>query len=417
MPLKILHTADLHLDSPLASLAMRDPVLRDRVGAATRKALERIVSFCLSNDVSALLIAGDLFDRAERSMKTAAFVAAQMERLAAAGVRVFYVKGNHDAENPSAGEIRLPANVHVFGPRGGKEQIAGTDIWIHGVSFGGKTAPDSLLPLFGAPVPGAVNIAMLHTSLSGAAGHDPYAPCTVAELAAAGFDYWALGHVHKRQVHSQSPWIVMPGTPQGRDIGEDGPKSATLIEIGESGAIAISEVPTAAVEFRRIEVDVTGCEDETALERLFARRMAEEAAATGCELAVLRITATGDSSFAWRIGRDIDRWRETCVALASDSGVLFAESLTLDLSASKSGGDAPGAVGELELLMQDIAAEDGFLAEAREELRAILEKLPANRRDALAASEEDESSLLAEAAGRAVAAMTARMRGASEAAG
>lgn len=417
MPIRILHTADLHLDSPLASLAMRDPALRDRVGAATRKALERIVSFCLSNDVAALLIAGDLFDRAERSMKTAAFVAAQMERLAAAGIRVFYVKGNHDAENPSAGEIRLPANVHVFGARGGREQLAGHDVWVHGVSFRDARAPESLLPLFAAPVAGTVNIAMLHTSLAGAAGHDPYAPCTVAELAAAGFDYWALGHVHKRQVHAQRPWIVMPGTPQGRDIGEDGPKSATLIEIGDGGAIAVSEVPTSAVEFRRIGIDVTGCEDETALERLLARRIAEEAASGSAELSVLRLRATGSSGFGWRIERDIDRWRETCATLAADTGKLFLESLTLDLLEPAAAAGPSGAVGELERLMREIAAEEGFLADAREELRAILEKLPANRRDALAADEGGEAALLQATASAAASAMAARMRGASEAAG
>jgi len=226
--IRILHTADVHLDSPLKSLALRDPDLRERVQTASRTALTRIISSAVERDAAALLIAGDLFDGAERSAQTVAFLTVQLEHLRERGIRVFYIKGNHDAENPLTGALALPDNVHVFDGRGGKVKLA-ENVWIHGVSFAGRHAPESLLPKFPAPVAGAINIAMLHTSLMGAAGHDPYAPCTVGDLTAAGFDYWALGHVHSRQVHSEAPWVVMPGTPQGRDIGEPGPKSATLL--------------------------------------------------------------------------------------------------------------------------------------------------------------------------------------------
>lgn len=245
--IKILHTADIHLDSPLRSLALRDEGLRDAVQAATRAAFTRIVDVALAEGVAALLIAGDLFDGAERSARTAAFLTGQLDRLKSAGISVFYIKGNHDAENPITGELTLPDNVHVFDGRGGKMQLT-DDIWVHGVSFAGRHAPESLLPKFSPPVPGAINIAMLHTSLAGAAGHDVYAPCSVSDLAAMGFDYWALGHVHKRQVHAQSPWVVMPGIPQGRDIGEAGPMSATMLNIDDA-SISIEEVITSAVEF------------------------------------------------------------------------------------------------------------------------------------------------------------------------
>lgn len=207
---KILHTADIHLDSPLRSLALRDPDLRDQVHTATRSAFTRIIDTAIAESVNALLIAGDLFDGAERSARTAAYLTGQLDRLRDGRIRVFYIKGNHDAENPLTGELSLPDNVHIFDGRGGKVQLS-EDVWIHGVSFANRHAPESLLPKFPAPVAGAINIAMLHTSLVGAAGHDPYAPCTVNDLVAAGFDYWALGHVHRRQVHAESPWVVLPG--------------------------------------------------------------------------------------------------------------------------------------------------------------------------------------------------------------
>lgn len=240
--IRILHTADVHLDSPLRSLALRDPDLGAAIAAATREAFEGLVDLARNERVAALLIAGDPFDGQERSARTAAFLAAQFDRLAEAGIAVFLVKGNHDARNPVAGALDWPANVHVFDARGGSVRIAG-DVWVHWVSFSAPHAPESLLPRFPQPVPGAVNIAMLPTSLAGAPGHDPYASCSVAQLRAAGFDYWALGHVHARKIHGQAPWIVMPGMPQGRDMGEAGPKSATLLSV-EEGAITLEEVPS-----------------------------------------------------------------------------------------------------------------------------------------------------------------------------
>ena len=151
--IKILHTADVHLDSPLRSLALRDSELRDRVQTASRTALTRIVDIAIAEDVAALLIAGDLFDGAERSARTAAFLTMQLERLRERGIHVFYIKGNHDAENPLTGEMSLPDNVHVFDGRGGKVQLS-DDVWIHGVSFANRHAPESLLPKFPAPVRG-----------------------------------------------------------------------------------------------------------------------------------------------------------------------------------------------------------------------------------------------------------------------
>lgn len=254
--IKVLHTADLHLDSPLATTALRNDGLRAAVEIATRTALDRIVEIAIEEGVDAVLIVGDLYDGRQRSMKTAAYLLSAFRRLAAADIRIFVIRGNHDAESTITREIAWPDYVHVFDGRGGHIMLT-DQIAVHGVSFRDPHAPESLLPKF-RPVPGVVNIGMLHTSLGGAAGHDPYAPCSIAELAAAGFDYWALGHVHRRTVHHEAPFIVMPGMPQGRDMGEDGPKSVTLIHVEESG-LRIEERPSAALEFRHDSIDVSDC--------------------------------------------------------------------------------------------------------------------------------------------------------------
>lgn len=406
--IRILHTADLHLDSPLRSLALRDSELRDKVQTASRAALTRIVQTALVEDVDALLIAGDLFDGAERSARTAAFLTLQLERLREGGIRVFYIKGNHDAENPLTGELSLPENVHVFDGRGGKVQLA-DGVWVHGVSFANRHAPDSLLPKFSPPVAGAVNIAMLHTSLTGAEGHDPYAPCTVDDLKVAGFDYWALGHVHRRQVHSEAPWIVMPGTPQGRDIGERGGKSATLVTIGET--IGIEEVPTSVVEFLRVKVDVTDTENDDGLRDLLRRTLRDTARGLKSECAAIRLEVTGRTSRRWQVLRDQDVWTDTAGQIARETRVLWLDKVVFDLSDDAAPGHS--ATDELAELMKAIREEPGFAGTCRAAIEDILKELPPQRRAELLPDEAAMDRLAHRLAASGEERILARMKGAA----
>lgn len=407
----LLHTADIHLDSPLKSLALRSEGLRAQVQSATRMALMRMVDYALENAVDGLLIAGDLYDGTERSAKTAAFLTAQFDRLDAAGIAVFVIKGNHDAENPITGEIALPGNVHVFDGRGGKRQLGDSDVWIHGVSFSGRRAPDSLVPKFGARVEGAVNIGMLHTSLAGAAGHDPYAPCSVADLAATQFDYWALGHVHGRMVHSEAPWIVMPGMPQGRGVDELGPKSATLLTIAD-GVIAVSEIPTSAVEFTTLTVDIAGADDEATLRQTLRAHIAEVAAARGSDHTILRVTLSGQTPLCWRIQRDRDVWAEALNGMAEDTGCVWIEKIAYTLTEPNAEeGAGTDAATDLHRLMHSVRAEDDFRARALAEVEAMLALLPPDRRTALAPDADSAATLTNTLAEEGTARMMARMKG------
>lgn len=411
--IKILHTADLHLDSPLKSLALKDERLREQVQIATRTTLNRMVQYCIDENVSALIIAGDLFDGKERSAKTAAFLISALERLREAEVPVFYVKGNHDAENPVAGAFELPGNVHVFDGRGGKVQLAKEDIWIHGVSFRDKHAPEGLLPKYGPPVAGAVNIGLMHTSLSGASGHDPYAPCTVRQLTGHGFDYWALGHVHKREVYSSEPWIVMPGIPQGRDIGEFGPKSATLLKI-EGSSIEIEEVPVAPVEFRVSRCDVSGVADDEDLRKCIHTHLRGEAAATNSDAAILRLSLVGQTERAWQIRRDTDVWEETIRDLAEETGCLWVEKVELDVVVNSEDPGVANAVSELKSIMSELRGEEGFQISAKQELDHLVSQLPPDRRQTLTPDEAASAKLLEDITDQAAISMLALMKGASK---
>ncbi len=407
--IRILHTADIHLDSPLKSLALRDETLRETIESATRAAFVRVIDFALSERVAALLISGDLFDGKERSATTAAFLTGQLDRLRVADIRVFYVKGNHDAENPITGTLDLPDNVHVFDARGGKVQLA-EDIWIHGVSFTDRHAPTSLLPRFSAPVAGAVNIGMLHTSLAGAAGHDTYAPCALGDLVGMGFDYWALGHVHKRQIHAEAPWVVMPGMPQGRDIGESGPKSASFLTVAD-GKIHVEEVQTSAVEFLSSSLEITDAESDDALRAMLRHHLRTTAQTLSAPAGVLRITLSGTPERHWHILRDRDYWNAQIAKLAREKDCLWLDKLVLDLDAPTAGDGTASATEELSGMMAAIRSEPGFASAAVSEIDEVIQDLPPAIRARMLPDEGAGETLTHQLAKEGARRILARMRG------
>ncbi|MBP1860876.1 metallophosphoesterase family protein [Rhizobium herbae] len=395
MPFRFVHTADLHLDSPLRSLALKNPELAELVRGATRTALARIVDLCLAESVDALLIAGDLYDGSQTSMNTALYLAGELRRLEAAGIRVFVIRGNHDSQSTIKKELTLPSNVHLFSGRVkpilAKVLENGREVYIHGVGFDNPHAPDSLLSSFQAPVIDAVNIGMLHTSLAGAPGHDPYAPCSVAELSRHGFDYWALGHVHLRQVHSEMPLIVMPGMPQGRDINEAGPKTVTLVTVGDDGSFEHRAHEIGQAVFERLAVDLTGAQDW----RQMLENVGDALSATRCRSVadhlILRIALTGSTPLAWKLRRDPDFLAAEISNLAAGLTGCWIEKIDIECrgmeaAASVSG---PDPVEELAALIRsDVLPSHAFRQEASAMLDELLLQLPRELRESLAGDEE-----------------------------
>lgn len=338
------------------------------------------IDLCLEERVDALLIAGDLYDGDQTSMKTAGFIASQLRRLDEAGIRTFGIRGNHDAQSRITKELVFPDSVTFFR---GADAIAlpsvtsRRDVVVHGVSFASQHAPESLVPKFKPMVEGAINIGLLHTSLAGAEGHDRYAPCSVADLVATGFDYWALGHVHKRQVHLEKPGIVMPGIPQGRDINEDGPKSVSLVTIHDDGSIQIEEHRTSTAQFERASVDLTGIDDWADAMRVIERRLAAVRQDTPSDHLIVRLLLSGATSLAWRLRRDVDQLRAEAEQLAAIVGNCWIEKVAADCKPpSAYAADSAGAVAELTRLISDeVLPSDAYRHQASEivsELRGAL---------------------------------------------
>lgn len=421
MPFRFVHTADLHLDSPITSLALRNEELARLVRGATRRTLERIVDLSISEQVDALLIAGDLYDGSQTSMATALFLVGQMRRLEAAGVRVFIIRGNHDSQSQITRELTFPANVHVFDGRGRTVRAGalanGREVHVHGVSFGQPHAPSSLLPSFKAPVPDAINIGMLHTSLAGSGRHDNYAPVSVGDLAAHGFDYWALGHIHQRAVHCENPMIVMPGIPQGRDINEADAKSVTLVTVSDDGKFAVEERFLAIAAFERLAVDLGGVEDWTSMLRDVRAAVEQQKERARADHLICRIMLFGTTPLAWRLHRDHDLLAAELQAAADGVGDSWIETVELSVVQPR-GGEAQadiGAFAELaDIIEREILPSHAYREELRDVLAGLMSQLPRDVRDLLGVEEADEAVLLASAAERGVMEILPRLAAVQE---
>jgi DNA repair protein SbcD/Mre11 len=396
MAFRFIHTADLHLDSPLRSLALRDPDLAELVAGASRQALRAIIDLCLSERVDALLIAGDLYDGSQTSLKTLRFLVAELARLDQAGIRSFIIRGNHDAASQITRELTLPPSAHVFGTRAEVVQLdtGALRVAVHGLSFRDPKAPDSLLPHYQPPRSDCVNIGLMHTSLNGAVGHDPYAPCALADLQNSGFSYWALGHIHKRAVYDGACTVVMPGIPQGRDIGEMGAGSVTLCTTGDDGNVQVQEHVVALASFARVAVDVGGLTDWVDLRGAVHAALAAQPRKTPHLIA--RLTLRGTTPLAGRLLRDCDLALAEAQDIARALGLVWVEKLELDQSARP---PVAGALAELAALIDsDIRQSSAFVAELAALRRQLDAALPPELRDLVGQVDVDHglSQVLAE---------------------
>lgn len=259
---RFLHVADIHLDSPLTGLARYEGLPIDDVRAATRAAFDKMIEFACRAAVDFVIIAGDLFDGDWRDMGTGLYLARQMGRLEKAGIAVYVLQGNHDAASVVTKSLPWPANVQRFGSRTPQTfLIEDLGVALHGWGFAHQSAPDNLAVRYPEAAPGAFNIGVLHTSLSGRPGHASYAPCEIADLRSRGYDYWALGHVHTFELVSEDPPIVFPGNVQGRNIRETGAKGGVLVDVEDGVISRIEPVHFDVLRWARVTVDCTGCEN------------------------------------------------------------------------------------------------------------------------------------------------------------
>lgn len=292
---RFIHAADPHIDSPMRGLADYDGAPVDDIRGATRKAFESMTDLAINEKVDFILIAGDLFDGPWEDFATALWTGRHFHRLDQANIRVFLVLGNHDAASRIEHTMRWPPNVHVFATdRPTTQNIESLAVAVHGQSYARAGETNDLAKNYPARVDGFFNIGLLHTSLTGFEGHENYAPTSLATLLSHGYDYWALGHVHQRNiVNADRPLVCFSGNTQGRHIRETGEKGVFLVTVQDAKIVEHEFRTVDHMRWAALEIALTPDEGESELlEKLDAEfdRLSQEADG---RLVAVRITVTG----------------------------------------------------------------------------------------------------------------------------
>ena len=379
---RFLHAADVHLDSPLCGLDRYEGAPVQEVRGATRRALAALVDLAIKERVGFVLIAGDLYDGDWRDYGTGLVFVKEMVRLREADIPVFAVAGNHDAQSQITKALRLPENVRWFSadePQTVVDEQRG--IAVHGQSFATRAVTEDLSLRYPKPVGGLFNVGLLHTSADGREGHEPYAPSRPEALALKGYDYWALGHVHKREILDRDPWVVFCGNLQGRNVKETGPKGCTVVTVDSGRVVAVNPRDLDVVRWGVCEVDASGAEDgEAVLERVRGALKMEIERTNGRTLCV-RVRVDGGCKAHRLLVADQEKWRNEVRALAVDvgGGNIWVEKIVFETntaSEDKELADREDAFGGLVRGSLGAGQDPEFLTAFASEVEELRRKLP-----------------------------------------
>lgn len=383
--MKFIHTADLHLDSPLRGLSSYADAPAERLRTATRDAFHNLVSRAIDEQVDFMVIAGDVYDGDWKDFNTGLFFIRQMGRLRQAGIPVFLLYGNHDAESEMTRGLELPDNVHVFSSRKAETfRINDQKVALHGRSFKVAATTENLLPSYPAPVAGWLNIGVLHTALEGNAEHAAYAPCSVAELQVKGYQYWALGHVHEHWMLRGDVTIAYPGNLQGRHIREQGARGALMVTAEDGEITDVERLEVDVLRWHAVDIDIGGAEDRRGAIRLVGQAMELLLNTTEADKPLaLRVVFKGQSNVHEELVSDEGQLRQEVIAQAVslDADRIWVERVRVSSSApdatrSFSEEEAQGALGELEGLALSAQDDPEFVRSLLADWQALLEKLP-----------------------------------------
>jgi DNA repair exonuclease SbcCD nuclease subunit len=383
--MKFVHAADIHLDSPLCGLERYEGAPAERLRGATRGALRNLVRLCLDEEVSFLLVAGDLYDGDWRDYNTGLFFAKEIARLTREGIAVVIARGNHDAASQITRNLRLPEGVFELSTeRAETLRLNDLNVAIHARSYAERDVFEDLSAQYPHALGDAFNIGMLHTALDGREGHQRYAPCRLDALLSKGYQYWALGHVHRREVLSTEPWALFCGNLQGRHARESGPKGATLVTVEGARVASAEHRALDVVRWACLSVDVSEAASGDDVVDLVRSKLEAEAAAGGERMLAVRISVAGVSRAYSDLARDPERWQNQIRALASELAetvwverVLFNTRSTVD-SASLLTRDDP--VGALVRSIRASRSDSTLLRQLGGEMEELRRQLPAELR-------------------------------------
>jgi len=317
---KFIHAADIHLDSPLRGLSRYESAPADSIRDACRRAFEKLVDLAIEEEVAFVLLAGDLYDGDWKDYSTGIFLSKQMGRLGQHNIQVFAVSGNHDAANRMTKSLDSPSNMKILSSKKVETvKLEDLGVAIHGRSFGTQHVDENLAADFGSAEKGLFNIGLLHTSLDGREGHANYAPCSLDDLRSKGYQYWALGHIHKQEIVTKEPHVIFPGCIQGRHIRETGAKGCVLVSVDDGAVSEIEKIPLDVLRWSLCDIDLIDTEENReVLERVRKSIEKERESAEDRPLA-MRIRLQGATKISDELAAYPDRLEQQIKALGAET--------------------------------------------------------------------------------------------------
>jgi exonuclease SbcD len=275
----------------------------------------------------------------------------------------------------------LPDNVTLFSPmKPQSEKIDDLGVIIHGQSYSHRAEKRNLAAKYPQNNASYFNIGLLHSSLTGRAGHEEYAPCTLDDLTVKGYDYWALGHVHKHEIVSKTPWIVFCGNIQGRHIKETGAKGATLVTVEDGRITEVVEHELDVLRWTICQVDLSSCKTTNSVYNKIRQGFEEELDQADEKTLALRLILTGKCPVHAQLLDRTAQWTEEFKGIAAGFGNLWLEKVKFKTNRKVSLEDILSKDTPICGLLQSIdqlKIEDDSLLELVPELSALKSKLPA----------------------------------------
>jgi DNA repair exonuclease SbcCD nuclease subunit len=377
-----IHAADIHLDSPLHKLDAYEGSPKEELRHATRRAFENLVNLAIDEDVDFLLIAGDLYDGDWKDYNTGLYLVSQLRKLREAEIPVLIVAGNHDAASKITKTLRLPDGVTMFASNKAETtELKRIGVAVHGRSFSSAATTKNLAKTYPSPVPGCFNIGLLHTSLNGREGHEPYAPCSLDDLQSKGYNYWALGHAHQREVVLEDPVVLFSGNTQGRHVRECGPKGCVLVTVDDSGRPATNFKPLDVVRWGKIEIDASGADGGYGVVDLVTEKLSQLLEENGGVPLIARVEIQGSSPAHAELAGDVEHWANEFRSAAIDvlGGDACIEKVKIQTSYPPATGavrSKEGPVGELNRCLDSLESDPTELLSLGKTLEELANKTP-----------------------------------------
>ena len=318
--IKFIHAADIHLDSPLRGLENYEGAPVEEIRGATRKALVNLIDLALEEKVSFVIISGDMYDGDWKDYNTGLFLLRQLSKLTSNGMNVFIVKGNHDAESKITKDLKLPQGIKIFSSKQPETvSLESKGVAIHGQSFATPAVKEDLASNYPPAVKDMFNIGVLHTSVNGREGHENYAPCSIDTLKSKNYNYWALGHIHKKEILSENPWIVFPGNIQGRYIKETGFKGCMIVSIEEDSNVSVEFRNLYSLVWSFCNTDVTGTVEPYEVVEKVRKSVEKEFLKNDGQFTAARVLVKGACKAHNFLLSDPEKWKNEIRLAVADS--------------------------------------------------------------------------------------------------